>query len=301
MSDIRLKVFYTVASHLSFTKAADVLCITQPAVTKNIKELETELDIRLFERRGNKITLTEAGEILYRHAESIFEIYRKIQYDLGLLKEKQAGELLLGASTTLSHYILPPILANFYKHFPDIRISLLDANTEKIEEAVLQKKVVLGIVEGKSKNKDLKYVPFLKDEIVAVVHTSQELVNKDRISKAEFLGIPLVLRENGSGSLEIIAHELHKHDISLNELNLIMQLGSTESIKSFLANSNCMALLSISAVSKEIVEGQFKIIDIDDIDIKRVFYFTHLQGQLEKIPEMFLRFAQNSITKSYNL
>lgn len=301
MPDIRLKVFYTVASHLSFTKAAEALCITQPAVTKNIKELETEHNIRLFVRQGSKIALTEAGEILYQHAGSIFEIYRKIQYDLGLLKEKQSGELLLGASTTLSQYILPPILANFYQHFPDIRISLTDANTEKIESAVLQKKVALGIVEGKSKNKDLKYLPFLKDEIVAVVHTSQELASKDQINKEEFQRIPLVLRENGSGSLEIIAHELRKHNIPLKKLNIIMQLGSTESIKSFLANSNCMALLSISAVSKEIAEGKFKIIDIDDIDIKRVFYFSHLQGQLEKIPEIFLRFAQNSITKSYTL
>lgn len=301
MPDIRLKVFYTVASHLSFTKAAESLCITQPAVTKNIKELETELNIRLFVRQGNKIALTEAGEILYQHAGSIFEIYNKIQYDLGLLKEKQSGELLLGASTTLSQYILPPILANFYQHFPDIWISLMDANTEKIENAVLQKKVALGIVEGKSKNKDLKYLPFLKDEIVAVVHTSQELASKDQIGKDEFLRIPLVLRENGSGSLEIIAHELRECNIPLKKLNIIMQLGSTESIKSFLANSNCMALLSISAVSKEIAEGKFKIIDIDGIEIKRVFYFTHLQGQPEKIPEIFLRFAQNSITKSYSL
>lgn len=301
MSDIRLKIFYTVADHLSFTKAAEVLCITQPAVTKNIKELETELDIRLFERRGNKIILTEAGSILYEHATSIFEIYRKIQYDLGLLKDKQAGELLLGASTTLSHYILPPILANFYKHFPDIRISLLDANTEKVETAVQQKKVALGIVEGKSNNKDLKYIPFLKDEIVAVVHTSQELASNDTISKDDFLRIPLVLRESGSGSLDIIVHELRSHNIRLNDLNIIMQLGSTESIKSFLSNSDCMALLSISAVSKEIAAGEFKVIDIADLDIKRIFYFAHLQGQLEKIPEMFLRFAQNSITKGYSL
>lgn len=301
MSDTRLKIFHTVARHLSFTKASEELCITQPAVTKNIKELESEFDIRLFERKGNKIELTEAGQLLFNHSEDIFEIYKRIHFDLSLLKERHSGELQLGASTTLSQYILPPVLANFYRHFPDIRISLINANTEKIEKAVIQKKVALGIVEGKSKNVALKYTPFLKDEIVAVVHTSQKLADKDNLSMAEFLKTPLVLREAGSGSLDIILHELGKHSFHLKDLNVIMHLGSTESIKSFLANSNCIAFVSITAVSKEIVNGEFKVIDIEDLDIKRIFYFAHLQGKTERIPEIFMRFTQNSITGSYSL
>ena len=119
MQDFRLNVFYAVASHLSFTKAANELFITQPAVTKNIKELETEYAIRLFERKGNKIILTTAGKILLTYTEQIRELYQRASFDLNLLNDKYSGQIKLGASTTIGQYILPPLLAKFYQSFPD--------------------------------------------------------------------------------------------------------------------------------------------------------------------------------------
>lgn len=292
MSNFRLKVFHSVAAHLNFTKAAEELYISQPAVTKNIKELETELDAKLFDRLSNKVALTEAGRIVFDYAEHVLELDKKLCFDLSTLKQKYAGQLKLGASTTIGQYILPSILAKFHERHTDIALVLLNDNTEKIERALLRNEIDLGIVEGSSKNNQIKYIQFIKDEIVAIVHTSQPLSEKDEISLSELKLLPLVLREAGSGSLEVILKKLKEQDIRLQDLNILMHLGSTESIKTYLANSNCLGLISINAVSKEIANGEFKVIDIKDFEIERMFYFIHTHGKLSGLAEMFMRFIQ---------
>lgn len=293
MLNFRLRVFYSVATFSSFTKAAEEMFITQPAVTKNIKELESELGIRLFNRVSNRITLTEAGMLLHNYTEQVLSLDKKFMFDLGVLKQKFSGDLKLGASTTIGQYVLPPILAKFKKEQPNIELSLLNDNTQRIETALISKLLDLGVVEGNSKNAQLKYIPFIKDEIVAVAHSSQPLFEKDEISLEELKKTPLVLRELGSGSLEVIADKLKRRNIKIKDLNVIMHLGSTESIKTFLANSNSLGLISINAVSKEIANGEFKIIDIADFEIVRNFYFVHLHGIPSGFTEMFIQYVFN--------
>jgi len=291
MPDFRLKVFHSAASHLSFTKAAAELFITQPAVTKNIQELEKEFDIRLFERKGSKIILTPAGQILLNYTQQIVGVYKQIEFDFSILKKKFSGNLQLGASTTIGQYVLPPVLARFYQRFPQIKLSLINDNTEKIEAALIDKRIQMGMVEGRTKNKDLKYIPFIKDELVPVVHTNQPLARRNEIEIGELKNIPIVFRERGSGSLEVIVHELASHKIRLSELKVAMYLGSTESIKSFLANSNCLGFISIAAMAKEIANGEFKIIDIPQLDIRRTFYFVQLHGKSDGLADTFMHFA----------
>ncbi len=291
MLNFRLRVFYSVATFSNFTKAAEEMFITQPAVTKNIKELESELGIRLFNRISNKITLTEAGKLLLHYTEHVLTLDKKFMFDLGVLKQKFSGDLKLGASTTIGQYVLPPILAKFKMEQPEMELSLLNDNTQRIETALIEKILDLGIVEGNSKNSQLKYIPFIKDEIVAIAHSSQPLFEKDEITLNEFKEIPLVLRELGSGSLEVITEKLRQKDVKLKDLNVVMHLGSTESIKTFLANSNSIGLISINAVSKEIANGEFKIIDIADFEIVRNFYFIHLHGVPSGFTEMFIQYA----------
>jgi LysR family transcriptional regulator, transcriptional activator of the cysJI operon len=297
MADFRLKVFYAVATRLSFTKAASDLFITQPAVTKNIQELENELGLSLFERKGNSIGLTQAGKLLLDHAEGILKLYRQIEFDLGVLKGEFSGKLNLGASTTIAQYVLPPVLARFYRSFPGIRISMLNENTATIEHALMDHRIELGIVEGRTRNRELRYVPFMKDELVTVVSTRSKLALREVITADEFLKIPLVLREKGSGTLEVIEHALRNKGIRLSSLNIAMHLGSTESIKSFLAGTDCMGFVSIRGVAKEIAAGELRIIDIKDLQVERTFEFVHLQGQSEGLASLFMDFAMNHYNK----
>ncbi|MFT7336377.1 MAG: DNA-binding transcriptional LysR family regulator, partial [Porticoccaceae bacterium] len=180
--DFRLKVFFTVANRLSFTKAATELFITQPAVSKHIQELEEEYKIKVFDRNGTRISLTPAGKLLLKHSINIFEIYREIDFDMSSLINQQLGTLRLGASTTISQYIIPPLLARFHQKRKGIKVNLRNGNTEQIENALLNKEIEIGIVEGQLKNKSIRYNPFLKDELVLVCNIENPLASKEEIT-----------------------------------------------------------------------------------------------------------------------
>lgn len=295
--DFRLKVFYTVANRLSFTKAATELFITQPAISKHIQELEEEYKIKLFDRNGNKISLTQAGKLLLTHTNKLFEIYRDIDFDMSKLINQQRGLLRIGASTTISQYIIPPLLARFHQKLKDVKVNLRNGNTEQIENALLNKEIEIGIVEGQSKNKSIKYIPFLKDELVLVCNSKNPLVSKTEISKEDLLKMHFLMREQGSGTLEVIEYALKPFDLNLSQLIIEMELGSTESIKSYLMNSDCVAFISIHAIEKELKNQELAILDINNLIIERYFYIISLQGKTDALSELFIK----NISTHYNL
>ena len=290
MFNFRLKVFYTVAKRLNFTKASEELLISQPAVTKHIKELENRFNIALFDRKGNKVMLSSAGEVLLRHTEKILEIYRQIEFDLNQFNETLQGTLHVGSSTSITQYILPPLLAKFHKIHQDIKVELLSGNSEQIEQALLNKDIELGVVEGKSKKREIHYTPFLRDEIVLVCSGKTSLMKKEEILPEELKGIPLLLREPGSGTLEVIANVLKQKGIRLSDLTVEMQLGSTEAIKSYLQHSDCMAFVSLHTIFKELQTGELRIIEIKKTPIPRHFYFITRQGPEGGLPTLLIQF-----------
>ncbi|MCI4443356.1 MAG: LysR family transcriptional regulator [Lentimicrobium sp.] len=297
MMDFRLKVFFTVANRLSFTKAAKELFITQPAVSKHIQELEEQYKIKFFERNGSKISLTNAGEQLLKHTKNIFEVYREIDFDMSALINQQRGLLRLGASTTISQYIIPPLLARFHQKLQEIKVNLLNGNTEQIENALLNKEIEIGIVEGQSKNQSIKYIEFLKDELVLVCNNKNPLINKEQLSQEDLKSMRFVMREQGSGTLEVIEYALKPFEINLSQLTIEMQLGSTESIKSYLMNSDCVAFISIHAIEKELKNNELVILDIDNLVIERFFYIITLQGKVNALSELFIK----NMASYYNL
>lgn len=294
--DFRLKVFYTVALKLSYTKAANELFITQPAVTKHINELEQQLHVRLFNRNGNSISLTPSGEILKRYAEQIFKVYVQLENELNETSDISSGNLHVGASTTLAQYVLPRILALFKKTYPSIEIKLITGNSEFIEQQIIAEKIDIALVEGISHYPQITYESFVKDEIVLVARTNNKFI-KNEIKAEQLLKTPLVLREQGSGTLDVINKTLSKNGISPKELNVEIRLDSTESIKEYLLYSDCAAFLSIHSITKELQQNQLSIIEVKGIEIYREFQFIQLHGQNQKLPELFKRFCLNH----YNL
>ena len=296
MNDFRLKVFLSVAKNLSFTKASQELFITQPAITKHIRELETTYGIRLFERQGNRITLTNAGRVMQEHCERILDDYKRLAYEMNLLQNHYAGELRLGASTTIAQYVLPPILGAFIRKFPQVELSLLNGNSREVEEALRQHRIDVGLVEGIYRMPNLKYTPFLQDELVAVVHTRSKLRIPDEISANDLAHIPLVLRERGSGTLDTIEMALSEKGLKLSSLNVRMYLGSTESIKSFLRYSDCMGIVSVFSVDHELRAGEFRVVDVEGLQFKRHFCFVSAQGQEADVALNFMHFVKEKIS-----
>ena len=289
--DFRLKVFHSVATNLSFTKASKELFISQPAISKHIHELEVQYKTPLFDRVGSHIGLTHAGELLLSHTKQLLAAYRQMDFEMNLLTDNFAGELRLGASTTISQYVLPPVLASFIKKFPEIKVSLLNGNSRDIEQALREGKITLGLIEGTAHQSTLHYTPFMRDELVVVAHTGSSLAAYDEISLEQLRTLPLVLRENGSGTLDVVEAALAEHQVKLSQLNVVLQMGSTESIKLFLENSEALGIVSIRAVTRELMSGRLKVIEVEGFRAERMFAFAEPQGQNGGVEESFLRYA----------
>lgn len=291
MNDFRLKVFQSVARNLSFTKAARELCVSQPAITKHVQELEAAYGMRLFERQGSRIALTDAGRLLLEHCEHILDGYRHLEFEMNLLRNRCAGELRLGASTTIAQYVLPPVLARFTRRFPQVHLSLLNGNSREVEIALQEGRIDLGLVEGIHRQPGLKYTPFLQDELVAVVSTRGKLRVPEEIMPGDLPRLPLVLREKGSGTLDVIGRALEGQGIKLSDLHVLMHLGSTESIKLFLEHADCMGIVSVRSISRELAEGRLRVVEVEGMPMHRDFCFVRLQGQEGGLAQTFELFA----------
>lgn len=290
MIDIRLKVFQSVARNLSFTKASQELFISQPAISKHVQELEKEYNVRLFERLGNKIQLTKAGQLLLDHANKILKNYQKLNYDMNALQQNTTGELRIGASTTISQYVVPEMIAAFHRQFPDVRISMLSGNSREIEYALSSDRIDIGMVEGVIRQPQLKYTSFMDDELVAIVRSDNTQLTKESISLAELKSIPIVIREFGSGTLDVIQQALKRQGISLSDLDIEMNFGTTEGIKHYVEKSDALGIVSIRSVNKEIYSNIFRIVEIDGMSINRKLSLVEKQGETSGIAKSFKRF-----------
>jgi len=290
MNDFRLTVFLSVVRNKSFTKASNELHISQPAISQHIKEIEKFYNVRLIARNKNTISLTPQGEIFLSYANDIHNKYQELEFEMNLASQNNKGKLILGASTTISQYVLPPIMAVFMKRFPEIELSLISGNSEQIEEYVYNRSVDFGFVEGLIHKKEFNYSVLAKDELVLV--TSFDNDTLDEITTEKLKTLPLIVRENGSGTLAVLQETLKNHNIRLSDLNIIMQLGSSESIKRFLKLSKCYAIISIAAIHDELKDNKLRIIEIKDMIIERQFHSIALTGTQNKLSDKFLQFAR---------
>ena len=293
MFDFRLKVFHTVAQRMSFTKAAQELCISQPAVTKHIKEIEVHYATRLFERRGLQIHLTESGKILYQYAEKIRAIYRDMDFEMAKMNNLLKGKLIIGASTTLVQYLLPELLGKFHYLSPEVRLELITGNTQQIENLLFKGKIDLGLIEGASQSPLFNYTPFKTDEIVLMGKTTHPLAGKT-LSLIDLYKVEMVMREEGSGTQEFIQQNLSSRGIELHNLNITMRLGSSESIKSYLQHSDSLAFLSVYTALQELKNNTLTIIDIKDFSIQRQFHSILPKGEQAPVLSSFLQFLHHN-------
>ena len=289
----RLLVFLAVARHLSFTKASRQLCISQPAITKHIAALESYYNVSLFDRKGSSISLSAAGELLLSHARKIKKDFTELDFAMHLLNQNYTGSIRVGASTTIAQYVLPKPLAAFCEHYTGLEISLVNDNSDNIQKALLNHEIDVGLVENATRSVDLDYEPFLDDELV-IVASGLAHIDKE-IDLESFKRMPLILREYGSGTLEVIESVLNEHNIKLGDLNVRMHMGSTEAIKLFLQNSSCLGIVSIYSIARELIDRSLKIIDLENITFRRKFSFVTNRGAHLDYIDKFTDFVKENI------
>ena len=298
MLSTRHEIFIEVAVHLSFSKAADTMFMSQPAISKHIKALEAFYKTTLFERNGNAIYLTQGGHLLLNRLKEAKKIQNQLEFELSILKDhlKAKGQLKLGASTTVALYIIPKILSAFHQRYPDVKISLLNRNTDTIIKALSDQDIDIGIVEGQKKKSAILYQPFLTDEVVAVCSAKSPIAKKRVLSIEEILQYPVVLREQGSGTLAAVKYNLEKHGIKLADLKVNVRLAGTEALKNFLREDNCLGFLPKGSVIKELKDGDLVAIKIEKFQIIRDFYFIQRHGSdSNDLNKTFIRFCKKEV------
>lgn len=288
----KLQIFKVVAEQLSFTKASERLFISQPAVSKTIKNLEESYKSNFFIRKRNSIELTEDGKAFLKYANRILSIYQEMEQHFLILKDALPEKIHFGVSSTAATYIIPKVLAKFSTQYPQVDVVMTSGNSEEIESLILNEQLNFGITEGKNTNQQLHFDKFIKDEIVLVTNVKNDSVKHNTIDKSDLGRLPIVERERGSGTRDVIYNILKENAIT--NLNTILHLNSTEAIKNYLYHSEGYAFLSIHAVTDDLINNKLKIIDIKDISIERWFYFVSRTGYHSKVMENFEKFTRSN-------
>lgn len=291
MDEFRLKVFVTAARTLSFSKCAELMHVSQPAVSRHIGEIEARYGMPLFSRGSSGVALTKAGQLFLSHAETLLSAYQKMDYDMDILGQAGRGSLSVGASTTIAMYLLPPVLASFMNISDGLDVSVLSGNSENVEQWLKDGKIDIGFVENASRKPWLHYERVMADELVLVAGTGGRYARTETVSMQELCTMPLVLREKGSGTREIVEKALAAHGISVENLEVAIELSSTEAIKSFVRFSDAVAVVSVISIRHELSEGFLRIIDIDGLDMCREFAAAVRPGEFSGLNERFCNYV----------
>ena len=292
MADRRLQVFHTVARLLSFTKAAESLHMTQPAVTFQVRQLEDYFNTRLFDRTHNRISLTEAGAHVYEYAARIFELYGEMENSVRAMTGEISGSLTIGASTTIAEYMLPALLGDFKVKYPEVNIHLKVSNTEGIVSMVENNTIDLGVVEAPVANKNLVVEICKADQLVAIVPPNHPEAKRSSLGYDDLVKYPFICREEGSGTREVINEYLSQVKDAASDLKVSMELGSPEAVKGAVEAGMGISVVSRATIQKELKLGTLVAINLAPV-LERPFSFVHQKQKFRaRVMDELLEFAQ---------
>jgi len=277
MENFRLKVFRVVATHLNFTRAAEELLLTQPAVTQQIKALEDEYGVPLFDRSGGRITLTAGGQALLPFAEELKAISDEAFAAVANASGKQGGQLAIGASQTIGQYLLPNLVAGFLRENPRVAFTAMSGNSDTMLETLIAHRIQLALIEGPALRKDIHVEPFMEDQMVLVVPASHEWADHE-VDISMLKEAPLLMREFGSGSRRVVENALVQAGLKKKELNTRMELDSTEGLLSAVEAGLGVTFVSRWAVRNQLSLGTLKLARIRGLKLSRMFSLAYPAG-----------------------
>jgi DNA-binding transcriptional LysR family regulator len=300
MADRRLQVFYTVAKHLSFTKAAEQLFMTQPAVTFQVKQLEEQFNTRLFERSHGRIALTPAGRLVMEYAGRILGLSEEMEKRVAELTGATSGPLLLGASTTIAEFILPRILGEFKVAHPQVHVHLTVGNSETIVNRVADHGLDVGLIESPTQLPGLDGEACCDDELVLICAPAHRFARSSSVRPSELAGEPYVNRELGSGTREFVDRYLRSCQVAPEDLSVVMELGSPEAIKGVVETGLGVSIVSRATVVKEQKLGTLAALPLEPRLI-RTFSFVYPKARFRsRLLTTFVEFATTRMRRIAN-
>ncbi len=288
MADRRLQVFHAVAKHLSFTKAADALFMTQPAVTFQIKQLEEYFSARLFDRAQGRITLTPAGVIALEYAERIIALSAELEARLKDISGQLGGSLLIG----IGEYLLPQLIGEFKGRFPAVVPTLFIGNSEAVQDRVAERTLDLGFIEGDSHLSSLRSEVCCEDELQVVCAPSHPMAKAPFALPASLTQHPYISREAGSGTRAVIDRYLQEAGVAPDALNVVVELGSPEALKGLVATGLGFAIMSRVIAAKELELGQLVQIPLRPPLLRNFSVVYPKERFHSKLVASFLQFAR---------
>ena len=277
MENFRLKVFRAVSRHLNFSRAAEELLLSQPAVTQQIKALEDEYGVPLFDRAGGRITLTAAGKSLVPYAHKLKALSDEAYEAVTSAAGERGGNLALGASQTIAQYLLPTLVAAFLRENPRVALTAVSGNTDQMLEALAAHRIQLALIEGPGLRKDFHIEPFMQDQMVLVVPASHEWASQE-IPISALKQAPLLVREFGSGSRRVIEAALAKAGLKKKDLKTTMELDSTEGLLSAVEAGLGITFVSRWTIRNHLALGTLKIARVKGLHLSRKFSLAYPNG-----------------------
>lgn len=271
-----LRIFTSVAEHGGFSRAALVLRISQPAVSKSVRELERQVGSQLFERGGRVPRLTEAGTVLFARGRELFAVERSAEEELRVLRGLAGGVLRIGASTTVVTYLLPPYLARYHAAHPDVLLRVASANTRDIARGLLERRLDIALVEGPVDDPRLDVRAWRDDELVVIAPAGHPLAGRRRVVLADVADELFIVRERGSGTRRVAEQALAARGVTLRTG---LQLASTEAIKQAVAAGLGLAIVSRAAIADQVALGRLAVIPLRDVVLHRGLAELRLIGR----------------------
>jgi len=287
-----LKIFVTAAEEMNFSKAAQRLHLSQSAVSQNIRSLEKEYDIALFIRRGRSVRLSEAGQTILPMAKDLLDTSRLLEDSLHNLHGQIGGMITIGCSTASGKYLLPNIVASFRKEYPQVRANINVLSQKSVINRVIEEKYCIGVLSKKAENNLLEYQPFYEDRVILVVPPDHPWGKYGKALPSDLIDQPLILREPTSGTREVMLEGLKPHGITIDNLNIVMEVGNAEAIEIAVEEGIGIAFLSELAAARALKLGRIKRVELEGVDLQRTLYaIRHLSMPNTRAQNLFWDFV----------
>lgn len=267
-----LKSFYYTAKYSSFTRAAEFLGITQPSVTRQVQDLQEKTSLLLINKTGKTFVLTDAGEMLYSMAESIFETESKIEESIKDYKRQKKGNITINTINSFSSYYLPDFMPEFIKRFPEIKVSVYAMPNESVVQTTSRFENDFGIVSHRVKSPRIISRELFNEKFVLISSPDDPLARKAKVEPAELDKMPMILFEKGSGTMDTVEHFMRRNRITLRT---VCTISDSEAVKNMVMHRAGYALISRKVVEKEVSSGELVALHIDDSLLTRKFYMIY--------------------------